>query len=67
MSMSKVDFQHLAAKIEQRLRLHPAKSAARKVLVQAAQDVADVCAAANGKFQRARFLEACGITPEDLK
>lgn len=59
MSMSKKDYVAVAAKIANRFA--EAGSAERSVIRVLVDDLADVFAADNPRFDRAVFLKACGV------
>ena len=63
MTMTKIDFERLAAAFRENLDTLAAAGDTGGVLAltRGAEAVAGVCAASNDRFDRARFLAACGI------
>lgn len=68
MSMSKKDFEAIAAAIEIQIagadiRDQGKRSAARVAIEEIANDIANHCSRSNMSFDRPRFLKACGVMP----
>jgi hypothetical protein len=60
MTMTRRDFEYFAASIRHHLADHPD---AKGAIVSLALDLADRSAASNQRFDRKRFLAACGVLP----
>ena len=60
--MTKKDFEAIARALkDQHDALAPLTAAQERILLSTAKDIAGVCAAQNPRFDRARFLAACGF------
>lgn len=64
-SMSRAHFQLVADVIRARVRLHGARPLRVSTLQELTKDFADAFAATNPRFNRRRFIEACGFNDDD--
>lgn len=66
MSMRKTDFETIAQAIKDskdalRIEGHPLPRQTVQIFNSLSRSIADVCAKQNSRFDRARFLSACGV------
>lgn len=59
--MTKKDFQAIANAISERLDTQHPTTEAASMIRGIARDLANVCQRNNPRFDRARFLKACGV------